>query len=239
MIEPLIRFLSLRDALGKDEVNALRAIKPIQRNFLRGDDIVPAYATPSDGFLLLDGIAGRECVKADGNRSLTALHFVGEMIHVPAIAPGPVDHAIVALSPLTVAVLPQAELLAVLEAFPHLMRLFWLMTAIDAAIQRAWIGAMGRSTATGKLAHLLCECHLRRRAMGKAQERSYHLPLTYAQLADCLGLSQVQMSRSFRDLRLKRLATFANSKIEILDWDKLCEVADFDDHYLDLAQKPR
>lgn len=239
MIEPLIRFLSLRDDLADDEVTALRSIKSFQRVFRRGDDIVPAYATPSDAFVLLDGIAGRECVKADGSRSLTALHFAGEVVYVPGVAPGPVDHAIVALTPLTVTLLPQAEILAVLDGFPHLMRLFWLTTVIDAAIQRAWINAMGRGSASSKLAHLLCECHLRQRAIGKARERSYHLPLTYAQLADCLGLSQVQMSRSFRDLRLMGLVTFTNAKVEILDRGRLCDFADFDSRYLDLAKRPR
>ena len=66
-----------------------------------------------------------------------------------------------------------------------------------------------------------------------------NLPLTQPELGDVLGLSAVHVNRTIQDLRRHGLLTWDRNKVEILDWGRLCDVAEFDPTYLNLNPEPR
>src|SRR4051812_10802360 len=49
---------------------------------------------------------------------------------------------------------------------PAIGDLFWRDTMIDAAVFREWMVGMGRRSARGRIAHLLCEILMRLKAVG-------------------------------------------------------------------------
>ena len=111
-------------------------------------------------------------------------------------------------------------------------------TVIDAAIHRQWIACMGRRTALAHLAHLVCELYKRLEVVRLAADCTFELPLSQAVLADVLGLSTVHVNRLIAELRSGGVLTWAQGRVEILDWDKLAELAEFDPAFLRLRSEP-
>jgi CRP-like cAMP-binding protein len=125
------------------------------------------------------------------------------------------------------------------EKEPHLARLLWLSTLMDAAVQRERILSIGRRSALGRIAHLMCELFVRFGVVGQVEGQSFRLPLTQLDLADATGLTSVHVNRMLRELRSKELMTFRNAVVEIHDLEGLERVAEFDRSYLFLESQPR
>jgi CRP-like cAMP-binding protein len=143
------------------------------------------------------------------------------------------------LTPCRVALVPHDNLRRISERHPHLTRLYWFSTNLDAAIHREWEFSLGRRTARAKLAALLCELLLRLQIVGLADETSYDLALTQTDLGDCTGLTSVHVNRTLKDLRESGLVTFQNGRVDITDLPGLRRVGEFDPTYLYLNRQPR
>ena len=115
---------------------------------------------------------------------------------------------------------------------------FGVWTIIDAAIHRQWLVAMGRRSGLSHLAHLVCELYLRLQAVGQTGDLSFDLPLTQNVLGDALGLSTVHVSRLISELRAEGVVQWSGGRIDILDWRRLAEIAEFDPTYLRLQSEP-
>jgi CRP-like cAMP-binding protein len=146
---------------------------------------------------------------------------------------------VMTLTPCRVAIVPHENLRRITERFPHLTRVFWLMTNLDAAIHREWEFSLGRRDAKGKLAALFCELHVRLQVVGLATERSYELPLTQTDLSDCLGLTNVHVNRMLRELRDAAVLELHAGRVTILNLEALRQVGEFDPAYLYLRPQPR
>ena len=149
------------------------------------------------------------------------------------------DHAVLAITLCSVAGVPHEILREISENHPHLARLLAVNIAVDAAIHRQWIVALGRRSALEHTAHLLCEMFLRLRAVGLTEDDSFKLPLTQAELGDSLGLSTVHVNRVVQELRAKGLITWRGETLVIDDWERLQELAEFDPTFLSLKVEPR
>jgi CRP-like cAMP-binding protein len=86
---------------------------------------------------------------------------------------------------------------------------------------------LGRQTAYERTAHLLLELHWRLALVGRADERSFTMPLTQEVLADFLGLSIVHVNRTLQQLRRERLIEMAGSHVVLLDLPQLKVIADY------------
>ena len=107
-----------------------------------------------------------------------------------------------------------------------------LHRSVDAAILAEWVVNVGRRDARARIAHLLCELVERLRKIGAGQEGMFDFPLTQEQLADATGLTAVHTNRTLQSLRKDGLIQLTAKSLTVLDWDRLREVADFDELYL-------
>jgi CRP-like cAMP-binding protein len=232
--EPLIRKLESIGALPELDREALANL-PVQVRHLKADeDVVREGDVPSVCCLLVDGFMHRYKVLPDGKRQLLALHTPGDVPDLQSLFLRRLDHGLAATVPSTAAFIPHDALRALIRQFPTVADLFWRDTLIDAAIFREWIVALGQRSALSHLAHLLCEVFTRLRAVGLTQDHSCSLPLTQTELGDACGLSAVHVNRTLQDLRGEGLIEFHSSRLTILDWARLQEVAQFDPAYLHL-----
>ncbi len=108
---------------------------------------------------------------------------------------------------------PHERLKEITERFPHLTRLYWLMTNLDAAIHREWTLSLGRRSAIARMAHLICELNLRLGIAGVTSDNSYEFPLTQVELGECLGLTAVHVNRTLQELSE---SAWSSSKIAVL-----------------------
>ena len=235
----LIRAIERRDTLSHEERDVVLHLAAREVEFKTGDDIVAEGSRPNVSSLIITGIAARYDVLSDGGRQFSALHVPGDFVDLHSFPLKQMPDGVVALSPTRIAHVPHQRLRQITETQPHLSRLLWLLTLIDAAIHRKWIVSMGRRSAQARLAHLLCELFARLEVVGSTEGRSFHLPLTQAILADVLGLSIVHVNRVLQRLRKDGLVTWRDDLVTIEDWPQLSALAEFDPTYLCFHKEPR
>lgn len=230
---------SRRDALSEEEQQVLESSVSRTRTYQAQDNIVLEKIETSDSNLLLEGLVCRYQDTPEGLRQIMAIHVPGDFVDLHSFLLKQLDHSIAALTPVTIAIVPHQNLTRITQTHPHLTRMLWLSTLVDAAMHREWLVCMGRRSAIIRLAHLFCELFMRLEVVGLASLPTFPLPLTQNDLADSTGLTPVHISRMLRELRERGLLSFRLGKVTIHDWDGLVDLAQFDPAYLYLEQRAR
>lgn len=237
--DTLILKYRARDKLSEEERGVLEDAIVDVRDIGPDQDLVRQGSRPTASTLLLDGYTIRYHDLASGKRQISAVHVTGDFLDLHSFLIRRMDHSVATLSPCQVAMVPHARLREITEKYPHLTRILWLSTLIDAAIHREWVVSMGRRSAVARLAHLVCELYVRLQQVGGTDGQRFHFPVTQVELGDILGLSVVHVNRSLQDLRAGGAVSWHDEQICVRDWDRLKQIAEFDDDYLHLLHEPR
>ena len=232
MIERHLLKLRARAPVGEDEEQAIRDAVGEVRTYPADHVVIRAGQRIEASTLLLDGIMCRYKDLSEGQRQITELHVSGDFVDLHSFTLKRLDHNIMTLTPCRVAMVPHEKLGQITERFPHLTRLYWFTTNMDAAIHREWELSLGRRTALSRIAALFCEMRLRLEVVGMTEGETYALPLTQTDLAECLGLTPIHVNRTLKELREQGLVQFKSGRVTIFDWDRLRDVAEFDPAYL-------
>lgn len=239
MIERHLMKLRARDELSEEEESAIRGAVAEERE-VRGDTkIIRAEEVLDFSTLLLDGIACRYKDLRNGERQITELHVAGDFLDLHSFTLKRLDHEVMTLTPCRLAMVPHERLREISEALPHLTRMYWFGTNLDAAIHREWEVSLGRRTALARTAHLFCELYVRLGLIDLTNGLSYRLELTQTDLAECLGLTPVHVNRMLKELRERGLVTFRGDMVDIHDWEGLQREAEFNPSYLYLERRAR
>lgn len=239
--EYFVRYLQRRDRLSERDLARLRAVPTRNASFNAGETIVTAEQVGHTSCMMLRGLSARshQLVGRPQERVITALHVPGDFIDLHGFVLAGLDHSVIAVGAVEVEFIDHRELTEITENFPHLTRLLWMSTLIDAAIHRQWLVAAASLRSSAHLAHLLCEIYTRLNAVGAASGWQFSLPLLQRELADILGYSPIHVNRAVRDLRDRGLIRWTGADVTILDWNGLSALARFDTTYLDLERKSR
>lgn len=237
MIDRHFLKLRARDTVGPEEEQAIRDSVAEVRTLPADHTIIRAGDLLTFSTMLLDGIMCRYKDLSDGQRQITALHVAGDFVDLHSFTLKRLDHNIMTLTPCRVGIVPHEGLEKITERLPHLTRLYWFSTNVDAALHREWELSLGRRTAISRLAALFCEMNLRMQLVGLSDGESYDLPLTQTDLAECVGLTSIHVNRTLKELREQGLVQFRSGRVTITDWDGLQRVAEFDPAYLYLEHQ--
>ncbi len=191
---------------------------------------------PTHVHVVLDGLACRYKILADGRRQILAFLVPGDPCDFQVFLLEHMDHSIGTLTPSTVATVSRQDIETALDERPALARAFWFSTMLDEAILREWLVNVGRRNAYERMAHLLWELYLRHAAVGKVAEDRFFLPLTQSDLADALGLSTVYVNKTITRLRASGIIETDRRQIRILEPAELSAIAGFDAAYLHLRR---
>ncbi len=239
MIEKLLLKLRRRDTISAEEEAALRGVIDDVENVPARKTVIKRGERLDRSILLLQGLMCRYKDLRNGRRQITALHVPGDFLDLHGFTLKHLDHDVMSLSPSRMAFAGHAKLTRITESFPHLTRLLWFSTNLDAAIHREWELSLGQRTGAVRAAHLICELHARLEIVGLVRESDFELPINQTELGECLGLTVVHTNRVLRELRERGLARFKNGVVAIDDIDRLKAFAEFDSAYLYIANYPR
>jgi CRP-like cAMP-binding protein len=231
----LLRRLQAIATPNEEERSLLSSLSGTVRQFRAHDDIVRIGDVPSVVCLLLEGMACRYKVSADGKRQIMSFHIPGDVPDMQSLFIDVMDHSLGALVPTTVLAIRHEIMRGIIEGYPRIAHLLWRETLIDAAVYREWI-VMRDRPAYPRIAHLFCELFLRMQAIGLTNNNACDLPLTQSQMGDALGLSNVHVNRTLQELRAEGLIVLEGGTLTILDWDGLKEAGEFDPLYLHLRR---
>jgi CRP-like cAMP-binding protein len=239
MIEAHLKKLRVRDNISAEEEESIRGAMLEVREVLADAPVIRHGTELHESILLLEGWMARTTAMASGHQQISELQFCGDFVDLHGFTLKRLDHNVMAITDCRYAVFPHERLRAMLEKHPHLTRVYWLMTNIDAAIHREWTVSLGRRQAPGRMAHLFCEILERLKIVGQTHGNSYDFPLTQQELGDCLGLTSVHVNRTLQGLRKLKLIEVEKNRVNILDLKGLQALAEFETDYLYLERNAR
>jgi len=228
----LLRKLTALHDISEEEQQAVIGALEKPRQIRRGSDIVSDGSNPKYTTVMLSGTACRYKLLPNGQRHIITFQFPGDMTDLYSYVLKKMDHAVGALSDCTIAQIPHETIAALSDRYPNLQYAFWRDTMVDASIAHTW--ALGGSRKTvSRMAHMLCEIFARLELVGLAKVgQSLPYVVNQRDLSDALGLSLVHTNKTLAVLKNKKLIRRAGTKLEILDWKGLTDIADFDPAYL-------
>lgn len=239
MIDKHLLKLRARDTVSSTEEQIVRALVSEVREVPARTTIIHAEKALTTSTLLLEGWMYRYKDLTNGQRQITALHVAGDFVDLHSFTLKRLDHNIMAATPCRYGVVPHSNLKALSATEPHLSRLYWLTTNIDAAIHREWELSLGRRTAIGRLAHILCELRVRLQLVELTDDTGFFFPLTQQELSECTGLTPVHVNRKLKALRESGFVEIRAGRVTITNLPALEAIADFNPTYLNLHNEPR
>jgi CRP-like cAMP-binding protein len=238
-VDALLQKLRARDEMTAEEEQVLRDAVTEEYEIGPGRRILKAGSDLQASLLLISGFVARYRDLASGERQIQELHVAGDFVDLHGFLLKKLDHNIGSVSHCRFAIVPHDTLKRITEEYPHLSRMLWFSTLLDASIQRETIVSVGRRSACARIAHLMCELRTRLGVIGQADDQGFALPVIQADLADATGLTSVHVNRMLKLLRDDGIMTFRQNWVTIHDWDRLVEAAEFDNAYLHLEYRPR
>jgi CRP-like cAMP-binding protein len=181
--------------------------------------------------MLIEGFMLR-VVRQGERRFVVGVQVPGDFVDLHAFALKRLDHDIITVGPSKVGYVSHQRLTEMMETAPHLARLLWFSTLLDAAIHREWIMSMEQLPAANRAAHVFCELWHRLEFVGLAGEDRIETPLIQADLADMCGTTAIHMNRALTQMRRASMADFRRGVLRAPDRAKLEEFARFDPAYL-------
>ncbi|WP_233150658.1 Crp/Fnr family transcriptional regulator [Sphingomonas mollis] len=220
------------DRLSAEEIGLLETSVEGIRDLPARHILVRAGERVVESTMLLDGFMCRYMDDRAGYRQLVAIQVPGDFVDLHALPLQRLDHDVATVGPVRVASWTHDTLEQLIAPRPHLTRMLWFSTLLDAAIHREWIFRLGRLDADGRVAHFMCEMKTRLDMVGLVENDRFALPFKQADLAEACGLTVVHVNRVLRSLRERELLIFRSGMATIVNWPKLVTLAEFDPSYL-------
>jgi CRP-like cAMP-binding protein len=227
------RFLMgrLRHAMGEREKELLEASIEDVGEYDRPHRIIARGQLANQSTMLIDGFILRTIMERD-RRYIVGFHVPGDFVDLHAFALKRLDHDVVTIGRTRVGYVSHERIGHIHANEPHLSRLFWFSTLLDAAVQRQWTLKLEQLKASRRVAHRLAEIWRRLEMVGLGRSNGFRSPLTQTDLADMCGTTPIHMNRALSELRREDIVEFRRGLVIVRDRARLEELADFDPDYL-------
>jgi CRP-like cAMP-binding protein len=212
------------------DLNALWKLGKVRDGIGRGQTVLGLTGLAAHLTVLLEGVACFSSQHEDGGRQILAFHYPGDFLGLHTfIFPRSADTGEVrALTSCSVGVIDRDALEQAMQRHPAVGRALWRAALLEASIVRQRL-VTTRRPALQRVAHLLCEQLVR---LGIAEGV---IPLSQIEIADAAILSVVHANRILQELRQLGLLS-KRRVIEVVNRERLQELADFDARYLDPSE---
>src|SRR5215468_3694765 len=216
---------------GESELRCLLDKTRLRGSIPRGKDIVGAGDSPRHLTVLLAGVACLYETLESGERQIYDFYYPGDFcdlhryVKLEAVA----EPAVRALTDCSIGTIDYRDLDRAIERHRKMALVLWRATLLESSTLRERLINVSQRPALERVSHLLCEQLHRRRAIGID---SGVVPLTQIDLADAAGLSVVHINRVFQDLRKLGVISASGRTIEVVNRERLAEIANFDSRYL-------
>jgi CRP-like cAMP-binding protein len=231
----VIRKLDRLADLDQSDYEAIRSlafrIEPVPANHL----LVGEGNETKDCCILLEGYACRHKRTSGGSRQIVSFHMPGDILDLQHLLLSRADHNIQTVTQASVAWVPAVDIKVLASTHPAVGEAMWRDTLIDASIFREWVLNVGRRNAKARITHMLCEFVARREAADLGMPERFELPFSNEQIGDATGLAAVHVSRILHELGQDGVIERDQREVEIRDWARMREIADFDPAYLHAA----
>ena len=220
-----------RHAMSEDEKQEFEGIIDEVRDLAAGERLVHRGRACDHSTMLIEGFMVRT-LEADGRRYAVSFHVPGDFVDLHCYALKRLDHNIDCVGPAKVGMIPHGRIDETMNKRPHLARLFWFSTLLDAAMHREWIMKLEQLTAPRRIAHILAEIWRRLDMVGLGREDGFETPLTQSELAEMCGATAIHVNRALGELRREGIVQFERGSVTVPDRKRLETFGDFNPDYL-------
>ncbi|MBD2843426.1 Crp/Fnr family transcriptional regulator [Erythrobacter rubeus] len=221
--------------LRAEEEDAFKGLASAKRSYEAGTNLVASEIDEPDQLFIVE--EGRLFASLDlpsGERAITRLYFSGDIVGTANI---PFEHAtqtITVNAPSVIYIFPRANLIDAFTRMPRVAAIFYTFAAMENAILNDRLVSIGRTRGRARLAALILEIETRRNLLADTADDHFRLGLTQGQIGDAIGLTEVQVSRLFRQFIGEGIVERKSGTVKILQRDRLVELGQFTDRYKDL-----
>ncbi|MEJ1157501.1 Crp/Fnr family transcriptional regulator [Prosthecomicrobium sp. N25] len=211
-----------------EEIAFIQSFKIGELNANAGATIYQEGANSPHLFTILDGWAFRYKTLPDGRRQILNYALQGDFIGLQNTLAKSMEHGVEALTSLRLCVFSRARLFELFASQPTLgLDIAWL-AAREERFLDSHLLAVGRRTATERIAYLLWHLAVRAREAGFDTSAGVELPMRQQHLADTLGMSLVSFNKTLQRLRTSGCITLVGRTLRIEDERVLLRIAKVD-----------
>jgi CRP-like cAMP-binding protein len=200
--------------------------------FKRGELVAePGSAVLTEGsnsahlYTVLSGWGFRYKLLEDGRRQILNLVMPGDFIGLQGSVLKEMQHSVEALSAMLLCVFERDRLWDLYANYPALAYdITWLAAREEQTLDEHLL-SVGRRSALERLAYLLLFIFSRAEARRMTRKNTLVFPFTQQHIADTLGLSLVHTNKTLKRLSAMQLVHWHDRRFEIVDHDKLTEIA--------------
>lgn len=227
-VEYVVRRLNATHTISDEAQVALRRAIMI-RPMVPGHREVEADSCAA---FLLQGLASRVRLLADGRRQLTGFIVPGDLCDHGFLSGRKSSTRIFTLTDSVIAEVRMPAFIDLCDEHPDVLRALLRCFAIESAVTEERIVSLGLRTAMERLGHLFCEISQRLDDIGLVNDHAFDFQVTQAELGEGLGISAVHVNRTLQRLRRENFVTARGGRIQILDGAGLRDMAGYDLAYL-------
>ena len=235
---PLVAKLSQFAPLSDRDVRLLETLCLREERFRAGANIAIEGETPRSAFVLTRGMACRFRLMPDGRRQILTILIPGDVSDLHGFLLKAMDHSVGAIGPTRVAAIGREVVIDIIANHPRIGAALWWSAIQEEAMLRERIVALGRRSARGRVAYILCELVWRQRSIGIAEDHAIRMPFTQTDLADMLGLTSVHTNRVLQGFRRDELITLAHRRLTLHNLERLQAISGLTKDYLQLNSTP-
>ncbi|WP_193139231.1 MULTISPECIES: Crp/Fnr family transcriptional regulator [unclassified Meridianimarinicoccus] len=173
----------------------------------------------------LEGMGLRYKTLDSGERQVINFVLPGDFIGLQAGVMNEMQHSVESTTPMRLCVFDRRALWQLFKDHPErAFDLTWI-----AAVEEHFLGEslaiLGHMSGIERIARAFVRLHDRGAALGLISAARMPLPYRQQDLADALGLSLVHTNKTLTRLRQQGVATWRDGSLNILDYDRLCQIA--------------
>ena len=210
-----------------DELPMLAGRPVPLKHLSAGEELFAPGARTDDIYGIVSGWAYSYRLFEDGRRQINAIELPGSLMGVASSGRDGAAVGCATLTPVAYCVYPRAVLFGRVMSEPALGLRIVSEVVRQEVLIRERLSDVARRPARERIANFLHELYCRRRISGPL-DRPFSIPLTQSHIADALGLTPIHVSRTLREFKRDRIATYVGHDLQIIDPGKLARISTLD-----------
>ena len=220
-----LRKKTLFDKMTADEVRFMQEFKAGELRVEAGTTLMMEGSNSPQLFTVLEGMGLRYKTLEDGDRQVINFILPGDFLGLQAGVMQEMQHTVEASTDMLLCVFDRKSLWHLFESHPErAFDLTWL-AAVEEHLLGESLAILGQMSGIERVARAFVRLNDRCDALDLKKGAFIPLPFRQQDLADALGLSLVHTNKTLRKLRDQSVANWSNGQLEVINYDRLCDIA--------------
>ncbi len=227
----LIAKLSHYIDLSSDDCRLLERLEKNEREYSAGTDVHTIGMEVSHMHVVKSGWLYNYLDLPDGRRQIVRIHHPGDVLGLPDIAYNDASSTLRASTDACLCPFPKSHMDEIFVNAPRLTALLFTIAVRDQVVLIDMLRATGRMSARERVSYLLLDLLARLRVTNKEITDSFKLPLNQSEIGDTVGLTNVYVSKTLKQLQSDGYISLDNTQVRLLNEDAMIEMCDFAERY--------